>query len=355
MVPGFVPGTDGKTTLVTLQGTALSVELEVEGPEEGGKAVQPASKTITERPIKLNDVAGYQQVRRAIEDEVIWSRRNPHMVRGCSRAAGILFYGPPGCGKSRLARAICGELEQEVRLVVPSDMKGRYIGWGQHLIREHFEWLFDESNRVLLIDEFDAIARSRSSSDMHSDEKADVNEMLVQLDKATRRGSMVICTTNYLASLDEAVLRSGRFSHFIPVSPPDQEAALAIVSYYLDRLGRDEAGGQDDRLQVDVPAPDQVRQIVADLWKQTSPEQGRLCGADLEAAVNSAYIRAAREASRAVKAEKAHVVLREDSLRGALSQARRSVSVEAMERFCAEIKRHSSGVVFEAYQASLGM
>ena len=62
-----------------------------------------------------------------------------------SRSAGILFFGPPGCGKTRWAQAIAGELEQEVRLLGPSDLRGPFIGWGQIQIREQFDWLAEAS------------------------------------------------------------------------------------------------------------------------------------------------------------------------------------------------------------------
>jgi SpoVK/Ycf46/Vps4 family AAA+-type ATPase len=178
-------------------------------------ATPTSDAIVEERALKLDDIAGYEEIRTLISDEVIWVRRNPLIAKAVSRGGGILFYGPPGCGKSHMARAICGELVQEARLLGPADFKGLYIGWGQHRIREQFDWLLDNDDRVLIIDEFDSIARSRHTSQMHSDEKADVNELLVQLDKACRLGRMVLCTTNFLSSLDEAVLRSGRFGHFV--------------------------------------------------------------------------------------------------------------------------------------------
>ena len=103
------------------------------------------------------------------------------------------------------------------------------------MIREHFDWLAENDKRMLVIDELDAIARSRQDLHMHSDEKACVNELLVQLDRVLSLGRLMVATTNFIASMDDAVMRSGRFGRFIPVPPPDLHESIAIVDYYLRR------------------------------------------------------------------------------------------------------------------------
>ena len=132
--------------------------------------------------------------------------------------------------------AIAGELEQEVRLLVPSDLRGPYIGWGQIMIREQFDWLAENDRRMLIIDELDAVARSRHESQMHTDDKASVNELLVQIDRVLRLGRLIVATTNFIRSMDDAVMRSGRFGRFIPVSPPDLNESVDILAFYLRGL-----------------------------------------------------------------------------------------------------------------------
>ena len=98
------------------------------------------------------------------------------------------------------------------------------------MIREQFDWLAENERRMLVIDEVDAIARSRQEFQMHSDEKACVNELLVQLDRVLSLGRLMVATTNFIGSMDDAVMRSGRFGRFIPVPPPNLQESIAIVA-----------------------------------------------------------------------------------------------------------------------------
>lgn len=124
---------------------------------------------------------------------------------------------------------------------------------------------------------------------MHNDEKADVNELLVQLDRATRLGRLVVGTTNYVDSLDDAVIRSGRFGRFIPVPPPDVDEAVAILRYYLGTLTKHEEGVEHP--DVHVPSETELRPLVESLHSENVRNRRFFCGADLEAAVNETYLR----------------------------------------------------------------
>ncbi|MBF5043173.1 ATP-binding protein [Aggregicoccus sp. 17bor-14] len=334
---------------LALQGRALAEEAtDIDAPEEAGRKDLPFGppQRPTEEPLRLKGIAGYGSVKERIARSILWPERHRSLVRGLSRASGILFFGPPGCGKSRLARAIAGELEQEVRLLSPADLRGPYIGWGQVMIREQFDWVAERERRMLVIDELDAVARSRRSREMHSDEKADVNELLVQLDRVSRMGRLVVGTTNFIGSLDEAVVRSGRFGLYVPVPPPDADEAVEIMGYYLARL-TPEVGGS---VTVSVPQADALRAALLPLFAENVQAGTHFCGADLEAAVNDTFLRCLQRAVEGAgeMPRSMAVTLPVEELARSLAAGPRSVSALSLRRFLKEARRYCGHDAAEA-------
>lgn len=331
-----------------LQATSINIEVPWEEISKDPGVIGP-DPTGLEAPLRLSDIAGYHEIRERVDELIIWPERHRRSIRKPSRSSGILFFGPPGCGKSRLAQAIAGELEQEVRLLSPSDLRGAYVGWGQILIREQFDWVAEHEHRMLVIDELDAVARSRRSgglgSFMTSDEMADVNELLVQLDRVSRLGRLVVGTTNFIGSMDDAVIRSGRFGRFIPVPPPDIDEAVAILAYYLRRLEAAVDDGNQPRVQ--VPVAEDVRSILEPLVADNQQNGNFFCGADLEEAVNRTYLRCLREAlsgaNRSEGYSKVAVHLTKSELAKSLMSVPRSVRADAMEQFREDEARYCGG------------
>jgi hypothetical protein len=345
----FHLGTQRRVVVPSADGRALQVsgrELAKLGLEEferkPGSQIETAEATVPNETVTLKDVAGYADVLRQVNELIIWPERHRLLLEGTSKSSGILFFGPPGCGKSRWARAIAGALEQEVRLLSPSDLRGPYIGWSQIMIREQFGWLAEKASRMLIFDELDAVARSRRASQMHEDEKASVNELLVQIDKALRLGRLIVGTTNYVGSLDEAVTRSGRFGRYIPIGPPTSEESVKIIMYYLDRLVfQTRSGG---RLSVTVPNEESVRALVVPIFEEDRGQRQYLCGADLEEAVNQAYVRSVRsnlpDGGWVSQTEALDVHLTEQELNSSLRQVPRSITAESVDHFLDDTRRY---------------
>ncbi|ATB48403.1 ATPase AAA [Corallococcus macrosporus DSM 14697] len=337
----LIPGAE--QVWMQLEGVQLPESAtEVESPEVATEDFLAApGRTPSVESLKLNDVVGYAELRKRIEAQVIWPERHSRWLRGISRSPGILFFGPPGCGKSRMAKAIAGELEQEVRLLAPSDLRGEYIGWGQIRVREHFNWLAEREQRMLVIDEFDAIARSRRDGEMHSDEKSTVNELLVQFDKVTRLGRIVVATTNDVDSLDDAVLRTGRFGSFVPVGPPDVEAAADILDYYLRQFAR--VSAEQPQLRVHIPSREALLSLLRPVMDANASEARAFSGSDLEAAVNHVVMdrmRAAIEGRSSAVQSIVEASIPADVVVGALQSGPRSIRPEALARFEDEKARY---------------
>ncbi|MFP2925401.1 AAA family ATPase [Pyxidicoccus sp. 3LG] len=358
-------GENGRVLLPAAGGACLQLtpraftegSSQVAEPEEEARRDSPLDREAkpAEQAVKLADIAGYSSAKERIERSILWPERHRGLMRGVSRASGILFYGPPGCGKSRLARAIAGELAQEVRLLGPSDLRGPYIGWGQLMIREQFDWVAEREKRMLVIDELDAVARSRRSGQMHEDDRASVNELLVQLDRASRLGRLVVGTTNYVSSLDDAAIRSGRFGLFVPVPPPDLDEAVAILAYYLERLTRREGLGAPE---VTVPARAELRSALAPLFESNIDELRFFCGADLEAAVNETFLHALQQVlpSNAPPpvGTRVAVTLSVAMLASTLSAGPRSVDGESVRSFLEETQRHCGRGVADSLHLRFG-
>jgi hypothetical protein len=349
----MVPSADG-SFLELFPNPLLPLSIE---PRKSDDRIDPGDSTmiISERPIKLQDVVGYEKVRSWIDDGIIWTEKHRRVLRPTSRSSGVLFFGPPGCGKSRWARAIAGELQQEVRLLAPSDLRGIYVGWGQIMIREQFDWLAENDKRMLIIDELDAVARSRQELQMHSDEKACVNELLVQMDRVLRLGRLLVATTNFIGSMDDAVVRSGRFGRFIPIPPPDLDESVEILDYYLKAL--DFSSDAEKKLRIQVPERQRLQTIIEPLYVENL-RVGRLyCGADLEEAVNRTYQRSARRAlpdggwNQGPGPVDIH--LTEEDLVRSLKDVPRSVDEDAVNRFVEDVDRYCDREIAESISKRL--
>lgn len=202
-----------------------------------GTPWRSVSRQQTTTPITFNDVAGYTEFKRRIEEDVVHPLMEPGAYRahGLTGANGLLLYGLPGCGKSLMGRALAGRAEMACRMVVPSDLTSKWLGEGVEKIRELFDWALRQPSCLLVIDELDGIAPQRSEGNMHTDEKRQVNELLTQLDRVAGKSVTVIATTNYLRGIDNAIRRSGRFDIKIPVFPPTSTDRAAIFRHYLSR------------------------------------------------------------------------------------------------------------------------
>jgi ATP-dependent 26S proteasome regulatory subunit len=224
---------EGELGLGALGEAAEIVEGRVRVADRGGNVLD----VPLERPtITFKDVGGMEPVKDAIRNKIIFPLQNPDLYRayGKTIGGGLLLYGPPGCGKTHLARATAGEVQSSFISVGIQDVLDMWLGNSERNMHTIFAQARRNTPSLLFFDEVDALAGKRT--DMHASAgRNTVNVFLAELDGAEHRneGVLVIAATNAPWSVDSAFRRPGRFDQVIFVPPPDLEARIAILRIHL--------------------------------------------------------------------------------------------------------------------------
>jgi AAA+ superfamily predicted ATPase len=186
--------------------------------------------------LTLADVAGMTEVKRRLEAAFLAPMRNPDLRRlyGKSLRGGLLLYGPPGCGKTFIARAVAGELGAKFIAVSFADIIDMFVGQSERNIHELFEIARRNAPCVLFLDEVDAIGQKRSQL-RHTPMRSAVNQLLLELDDVSgnNEGVFLLAATNHPWDVDSALRRPGRFDRTLLVLPPDAAAREGVFRYHL--------------------------------------------------------------------------------------------------------------------------
>lgn len=186
--------------------------------------------------ITLTDVGGMEEVKRRLNIAFLAPLRNPQMMKlyGKSLRGGLLLYGPPGCGKTFIARATAGELGAKFLSVGLSDVLDMWIGNSEKNLHETFETARRNAPCVLFFDEIDALGRKRSLT-RHSAMAGVVNQFLAEMDGMANdnEGVFVLAASNHPWDVDVALRRPGRLDRTLLVLPPDRPARLDILKSNL--------------------------------------------------------------------------------------------------------------------------
>ena len=195
-----------------------------------------------ERPnTRYSDIGGLDEQIREIREVVELPLKNPLLFRrlGIEPPKGVLIYGPPGVGKTLLARAVAGETIATFIRLVASELAQKFIGEGARIVREVFSLARKHAPSIVLIDEIDAIAAKRIDIGTSGEREIHrtLTQLLAELDGFDPLDNVkVIATTNRIDILDPAILRPGRFDRIIHIPLPDRKARKEIFRVHTRRL-----------------------------------------------------------------------------------------------------------------------
>ena len=201
----------------------------VRGP--GDRAFDVERATVT-----LADVGGLDEVKQRLELAFLGPLRNPELraLYGKSLRGGLLLYGPPGCGKTFLARAVAGEMGAAFVSLSIVDVLQMWVGSSERNLHDLFDAARSHAPCVLFLDELDALGHKRSQLSS-SALRTLVNQLLTELDGVGggNDGVFVLAATNAPWDIDAALRRPGRLDRTVLVLPPDAAARAAVLEYHL--------------------------------------------------------------------------------------------------------------------------
>jgi len=194
-----------------------------------GNVIRPVRAQVS-----FKDVAGIQDVKEELE-EIVDFLKNPAKYKryGISLPKGVLLVGPPGVGKTMIAKAVAGEASVPFFYQSGATFVQIYVGMGAKRVKELFSQAKAHAPSIIFIDEIDAVGKARGG--LRNDEReATLNQLLTEMDGfEDSSGVIVIAATNKIEVIDEALLRSGRFDRRIFISLPDKHDRTEILKTYL--------------------------------------------------------------------------------------------------------------------------
>ena len=190
--------------------------------------------------VRWEDIGGLEDVKKRLQEAVEWPLKNPNAFKrmGIKPPKGILLYGPPGCGKTLLAKAVATESEANFISIRGPEIFSKWVGESERAIREVFRKARMASPSVVFFDEIDALIprRGMGYADSGVTERV-ISQLLTEIDGiAALEDVVIIAATNRPDILDPAILRPGRIDRMIYVPPPDEEARLKIFEIHTRNM-----------------------------------------------------------------------------------------------------------------------
>ncbi|MGM0398411.1 MAG: proteasome-activating nucleotidase Pan2 [Halobacteriota archaeon] len=191
--------------------------------------------------VTYEDIGGLAEEMREVQEAVEDPLNNPEKFSavGVEPPSGVLLHGPPGTGKTMLAKAVANRTDATFIKMAGSELVRKFIGEGSRLVRDLFELAEQREPAIIFIDEIDAVASKRTDSKTSGDAEVQrtMMQLLSEMDGFDERGEVrLMAATNRFDMLDRAILRPGRFDRLIEVPEPDQEARAEILRIHTERM-----------------------------------------------------------------------------------------------------------------------
>jgi SpoVK/Ycf46/Vps4 family AAA+-type ATPase len=232
-----LPGFTADPALDALSSRAARVQATPLTLVQGGRSDNVvAIATVQRERVRFEDIAGLDDLKRTVRLQIVEPFLRPGLFAKFKKRAGggVMLYGPPGCGKTMIARAVATECRAEFISVGIGDVLNMYIGESERNLAALFEKARQSRPCVLFFDEIDALAFARSKAQSEHTRQV-VNEFLSQLDGfgADNQEVLILSATNMPWDVDSAMKRPGRFSRQVFVPPPDEAARAHLVDLKL--------------------------------------------------------------------------------------------------------------------------
>ena len=199
------------------------------------------AEMVTKPDITYDAVAGLEEQVESVREAIELPLTSPELFKkvGITPPKGILLVGPPGCGKTLLAKAVANQTDATFIRMVGSELAQKYIGEGGRMVRELFSLAKDKSPSIIFLDEIDAIGAKRLDGSTSGDREVQrtLMQLLAELDGFDALEDVkIIAATNRPDILDDALLRPGRFDRIITIPLPDEKGRKAILSLHISTM-----------------------------------------------------------------------------------------------------------------------
>ncbi len=253
-------------------------EYEALADQYGRRSERPDHLDVISKPdLHWEDVAGLDDVKTALREAIEMPLAHPELFAeyGVQPSKGVLMFGPPGCGKTFLAKVVASESKAHFLTVNGPSLLDRYVGGSEAALRDIFIRARENTPCVLFFDEIDAITGARGSIEANSTKI--LTQFLTEMDGVDElKGVIVVGATNRPDTLDTALLRPGRFDRIVYVPPPDSPARVALIQQTLGKRPLEEGVN----------------------FEQIAEATQGYSAADITGICNAAAMQAAREALR---------------------------------------------------------